>query len=152
MVLVLQLIGFLTELIPGFKILVLSEVNMSYWQKNIQCEDIDYGTYQCAYHIYVPWLCKLPYEHDSQKKPKVVSIDKCLLPEVLRLWEMGIKTTGCCCGHGRSKPFISVAFEDIQKMKELGYKVQYNSCRPYDEDSFVPKTELRYGIAQCTEY
>ena len=125
---------------------------MSYWQKSIRCEDIDYGTYQCAYHIYVPWLCKLSYEDDSQKKPKLVCVDKCLLPEILKLWEMGIKTTGCCCGHGRTAPYIGVDFVDIQKMKDFGYQVQYNPCRPDDEDSFVPKTKLYYGVAQCTEY
>lgn len=125
---------------------------MAYWQKDIRCEDIGYGTYQCAYNVYVPWLCKLPYEDDAEKKPKLVSIDKCLLTEVVCLWEMGIKTTGCCCGHGKSEPFISVDESNIQKMKDLGYQVQYNKCRPNDEDMFYPKTNLCYGIAKCTEY
>lgn len=125
---------------------------MSYWQKNIRCKDIDYGTYQCAYNIYVPWLCKLPYEDDGQKKQKAVCIDKCLLPEILRLWEAGIKTTGCCCGHGKSEPFINVIEDDIQKMKDLGYQVQYNPFRPETEDTFYPKTVLDYGVAKCTEY
>ena len=40
-----------------------------------------------------------------------------------------------------------IDFEDIPKMKALGYKVQFNSCRPNDEDSFIPKTVLNYGEA-----
>jgi hypothetical protein len=59
---------------------------------------------------------------------------------------MGIKTTGCCCGHGNiNMAYIGVRFEDIDKMKELGYKVYFNHHRPNDEDSFIPKTKLFYG-------
>lgn len=29
-------------------------------------------------------------------------------------------------------------------MKEIGYVVQFNSCRPNDEDSFVPMTKINY--------
>ena len=76
---------------------------------------------------------------------KFVNIDKCLLPEILTLWERGIKTTGCCCGHNRAVPYIGVEFEYIDKMKEMGYKVQYNPCRPTDEDTFYPKTKLTYA-------
>jgi len=36
------------------------------------------------------------------KKYKYVNIDKCLIHEIINLWEQGIKTTGCCCGHGDS--------------------------------------------------
>ena len=68
------------------------------------------------------------------------------IKEIIDLWEQGIHTTGCCCGHGDiNEAFIGVNFEDIPKMKELGYDVQFNSCRPNDEDSFIPKTELKYG-------
>jgi hypothetical protein len=69
------------------------------------------------------------------------------LPEILRLWELGIKTCGCCCGHGKQTPFIEVKEEYIPKMKELGYVVQPNECRSGDEDGFVPKTILNYGNA-----
>ena len=40
---------------------------------------------------------------------------------------------------------------DIQKMKDLGYEVYYNKCRPNDEDSFIPKTVMKYDRAKCTE-
>ena len=122
------------------------------WIKNVTaCVDIPFQTYECCYHITLPWLCKYPWEDDSKKEMKLVSIDKCLLPEILKLWEMGIKTTGCCCGHGKTQPFIGVDLDDIQKMKDLGYKVQYNNCRPNDEDSFIPKTVFDYQKSKCTE-
>jgi hypothetical protein len=35
---------------------------------------------------------------------------------------MGIVTTGCCCGHNKIFAYIGVAWESIEKMKELGYE------------------------------
>ena len=76
--------------------------------KEILCKDVEPQSYSCAYHIYLPWKCKFAWEDDSKLEPKLVSIDKCLLHEITHLWEIGIKTTGCCCGHGDfSKAFIS---------------------------------------------
>lgn len=103
----------------------------------MNCEQIKFGKYSCAYAICLPWKVN--------GVPKVVSIDKCLLPEILQLWEQGIKTTGCCCGHGKATPYIGVLPEYINRMKEMGYQVLQNPCRPEDEDSFIPKTSMQYG-------
>lgn len=112
----------------------------------MKCNETKFGTGNCAYAIYLPWKVKFSWEDESQRQSKCVSIDKCLLPEILQLWEMGIKTTGCCCGHGRHEmAFIGVQDKYISQMKKMGYKVQYNSCRPKDEDIFIPKTELAYA-------
>jgi hypothetical protein len=123
----------------------------SWLKETTACADIPFQTYECSYKIYPPWKCKFDWEDDSKKEPVLVCIDKCLLPEILKLWEMGIKTTGCCCGHGKDKPFISVDFDDIQKMKDLGYEIFHNECRPDDEDSFIPKTVFDYQKSKCTE-
>ena len=125
--------------------------NNTNWQKDMRCVDVPPQTYECCYHIYLPWLYTSPCNKDIKQIKNCVSIDKCLLPEILTLWEMGIKTTGCCCGHGCTQPYIGVEFSDIEIMKELGYQVQYNKCRPNDEDSFFPKTQLNYDRAKCTE-
>ena len=107
------------------------------------CADIGFGTYDCAYNIMPPFRCGFGNEF------KYIAVDKCLIKEIIDLWEQGIRTTGCCCGHGdKSKAYIGVVFEDIPKMKALGYEVFYNSCRPDDEDSFIPKTNLCYGEIQ----
>jgi len=109
--------------------------------KNPKCSDIQFGTYECAYNIQTPWISDDGTAH-------FICVDKCLLPEIVRLWEMGIRTTGCCCGHGNSeKAFIGVRNDCISKMKGMGYKVQFNPYRPEDEDSFIPKTEIKYGSA-----
>lgn len=125
--------------------------NKSWIKDTVACTNIPFQTYECCYHITLPWLCKFPWEDDSMKEPMTVSIDKCLLPEILKLWEIGIKTTGCCCGHGKKGAFIGVDFDDIQKMKDLGYEVYHNECRPNDEDSFIPKTIFDYQKSKCTE-
>ena len=112
------------------------------------CKDVGFGTYNCAYNIMLPYLVKDPTEPEAAPQPKTVAVDKCLLPEILRLWEAGIKTTGCCCGHGQANmAFIGVRPEYIDRMKEMGYKVFFNSCRPGDEASFIPMTKLEYGDA-----
>ena len=114
----------------------------------MKCEDIEFGTGYCAYAIYLPWKAKFNWEDESKRVPKCVSIDKCLLPEIINLWELGIKTTGCCCGHNKLKPFINVAPEYIEKMKSLGYKVQFNPHNPDREDTFFPKTKLEYKTSK----
>lgn len=78
---------------------------------------------------------------------KQICFDACLAKELFLLWDKGIETTGCCCGkHSNCKPdmsYIGVENKYISKMKKLGYKVRFNSCRPGDEDSFIPKTKFQ---------
>jgi len=76
-----------------------------------------------------------------------LSIDGCLIAEIRDLWDAGIHTTGCCCGHNTHPPYIGVAFGDIKKMKALGYEVAPNRARPADEDSFIPKSIRRSEIS-----
>lgn len=95
------------------------------------CKNIEIGSYDNQVELKAPeWSSK-----------DTICVDTCLKDEILELWSIGIRTTGCCCGHNKIEGFIGVFDEDIPKMKELGYQVQYNSCRPKDEDSFKPKTK-----------
>lgn len=77
---------------------------------------------------------------------KYIAFDKCLANELFYLWDMGIKTTGCCCGNhqgeDKEQSYIGVERKFIPKMKKLGYRVRHNPCRPKDDDSFIPKTIL----------
>lgn len=114
----------------------------------MKCKDVKTGSYECTYNIMLPYKTKFAWEEDSELSHRFVSIDKCLLKEIVDLWEKGIKTTGCCCGHGEKEPFIGVVPEYIEQMKKLGYKVQFNPCRPRDEDTFFPKTQLDYKQAK----
>lgn len=114
----------------------------------MKCEDIEFGTYGCVYNIVLPWLTKDPCNPEHPPEPYIAAIDKCLLPEILYLWEQGIKTTGCCCGHGKKTPYIGVEPKFIEQMISLGYDVQFNPCRPGDNDTFFPKTKLKFGEAK----
>ena len=69
-----------------------------------------------------------------------ICVDLCLKDEILYLWGIGIRTTGCCCGHNKVDGYIGVIDEDIEKMKNLGYTVHFNKSRPNDEDSFNCKS------------
>ena len=105
----------------------------------MKCSDIEIGKYDCAYSIMPPW-------RQGDGRERYIAVDKCLLPEILFLWENGIRTTGCCCGHGkRDMSSICVIESDIPKMKRLGYKVLFNHSRPGDEDMFEPQTRIHYG-------
>jgi hypothetical protein len=95
------------------------------------CNNIDIGSYDNQVTLKAPFTDKL------------ICVDKCLENEIKNLWDMGIVTTGCCCGHNKIAPFIGVVDEHIEKMKQLGYKVRPNNIRPNDEDSFYPKS-IRY--------
>ncbi len=71
-----------------------------------------------------------------------ICLDKCIAEEVQYLWSLGIRTTGCCCGHNIQGGYIGVIEEDIEFMKKLGYKVYFNKNDPNDERNFIPKMEL----------
>jgi hypothetical protein len=90
--------------------------------------------YQRSVLIVVPEFITLGNARDT------VCIDACLVSEVWDLWRAGIRTTGCCCGHNQTDPYIGVEEEDIQKMKEMGYVVRVNPLDSSREDSFYPKT------------
>lgn len=42
----------------------------------------------------------------------VVPVDQCIQPLVQLLNDHGVRTVGCCCGHGKAPGFIS--FEDAE--------------------------------------
>ena len=90
----------------------------------LHCRHVDFGTYGCA-------VAKNGFY-----------IDYCLEPEINRLNEVeGIKTVGCCCGHGRQEGYVQVAPEWIPKMIELGYE----QISPEDGNGYLcfkPKTSL----------
>lgn len=91
---------------------------------------------------------ELRHNNPSQTVRKAVSIDMCIVAEVYRLWQNGVITKGCCCGHGDSVGHIAVSVESIPIMKRLGYKSQ-----EHGEEFFTPKTQivLREDIQQMKD-
>lgn len=70
-------------------------------------------------------------------------IDGCLASEILSLWQLGIKTTGCCCGHGKVLGYIGVTDDCIESMEKLGYQ-HYLFEDKFGgierKDAFIPKS------------
>lgn len=86
----------------------------------------------------------------------IIVVDECLADEIVGLWELGIHTCGCCCGHGEESKigFIQVVDDDIPKMRELGYE-KYIYSNEFGgikrEDAFIPKSKCKCGdeLKQC---
>lgn len=73
------------------------------------------------------------------EKPEI-AFDACLAKELFHLWDMGIKTNGCCCGRHvnciKNLAYIGVFPEYRSQMLALGYKELNN------KNHFKPKTKL----------
>ena len=65
---------------------------------------------------------------------KLISLDACIVVEIMYLWAHGIQTHGSCCGHGDRDGYIWT-FE-AEKMKEMGYEPHPEY--PDRNDTFLP--------------
>lgn len=90
-----------------------------------QCKNIKMGSYDNQSSIMNPF------------NKEIVSIDNCILPEIISLWKKGIRTYGSCCGHNITVPSIAVDSRYEQEMKKLGYKKLY--C-PFNKEIYLSKT------------
>lgn len=79
---------------------------------------------------------------ESNWKTNWLAIDICVVDEIKTLWNAGIVTTGCCCGHNTKPPYVGVVDNNIRDMKILWYEVQWNPTpsRRDDKDTFYLKT------------
>lgn len=50
------------------------------------------------------------YAHDDAGVP-CFRLDRCIAPAIEALWAAGIRTRGCCCGHGSGHGVISLVTE-----------------------------------------
>lgn len=57
----------------------------------------------------------------QERLPPTVSIDGCIKHMILELWDKGIETTGCCCGHNFMPGWVSVEPDCFEAMFALGY-------------------------------
>ena len=71
-----------------------------------------------------------------------VFADRCLVAELRRLRDGGIRTLASCCGHGKTRPVIAVDRESEQKMTSLGYKFEENA---FGVKEFFAKSECPGG-------
>lgn len=88
---------------------------------------------------------------DIYKNDEIL-IDKCLAQEIQTLWQKGIHTRGCCCGHGKETGSIEVERTDLGKMIELGYEWYTDYPDEFGGknrfDAFIPKSKCYCGIKE----
>lgn len=100
---------------------------------------------------------EIPKELNLYKEKTYISVDTCMVSEILYLWENNIGTYGCCCGHNSQLPMINIREEDLDKARGLGYIVQTNFCGEDNikrVDTVYPKTiEITpMMIEECFDY
>jgi hypothetical protein len=52
-----------------------------------------------------------------------IVVDACLADLIVTLNEQGVRTTGCCCGHGKGPGSVTITPSSIERASELGYCV-----------------------------
>lgn len=104
------------------------------------CKNVEFGSYDNQVELSLP-PHMATYKH-KQGGAETICVDACLADEILHLWDLGITTTGCCCGHnkGDEYPYIGVEEEDIEAMISMGYAIQQNQLHPSRRDGLVPKS------------
>ena len=53
------------------------------------------------------------HSHTGADQRAVVQIDRCLAPVIRRLDSLGIRTLGCCCGHGKARGSVMLERESM---------------------------------------
>lgn len=113
------------------------------------CVNVKIGSYDNQIMVDRPRCMIGRAEGSSNNK---ICLDKCISEEIQYLWSLGIRTTGCCCGHSIKKGYIGVIEEDIEFMKKLGYKVEINKQDLSDEKNFIIKSHFKGGKLEYCEY
>jgi hypothetical protein len=73
-----------------------------------------------------------------------VCIDECIVDQIKALWEAGIETLGCCCGHHKERPSLVVPEgykdKDIEKIVAI---LKANDSRGWDIMQWRLKTVVK---------
>ena len=103
-----------------------------------------FKAYNCKEIVLYPPKNFISYNCTDGYKDSIC-VDICLKDEIEDLWSKGIKTTGCCCGHGSANlsGFIEVTDDCISKMEKMGY-IHYIYAEQFGgvnrKDAFIPKS------------
>ena len=101
------------------------------------CVNVEIGSYTNQAMYINPFNCKY------------VCLDKCIAPEICDLWDNGIETTGCCCGHNKARPMINVKERHHEDMVDLGYKFWVNE---FGVKCYTPKSIKYACCADCKHF
>lgn len=97
-----------------------------------ECSGVETGSYSAQVLVLSPW-------------DGAVGIDRCVLPEVTRLWSLGIRTIESCCGHGQAEGYIAVAPEHHEQMSRLGYAPASHAPHVHAWPPKAPPSRLAAG-------
>ena len=88
--------------------------------KNVELWSYDNQVYvpmdELPQHMRAYWLYRRGLDHD-----KWICIDKCVEQIIWDLWDNGITTTGCCCGHNKEYWYVWVIELDMEYYKSLSH-------------------------------
>lgn len=110
--------------------------------------------YQCKKQVIFPPKHFIKCNCSDDYKD-AIQVDLCIAGEIVWLWDEGIKTTGCCCGHGKNLGYIQVTDDCIEKMRALGYQ---NYIYPDEfggierKDAFIPMSTFHIHEGYSEEY
>lgn len=97
----------------------------------------------CKYSPVGEYKCYVAIKASQQSGYREIYLDTCLQDEVYKLQHKhGIRTIGCCCGHGETPPYIQVSPEgdNIEQMYLLGYEPMPLDEYGHGHWCFKPKT------------
>lgn len=93
------------------------------------CKNIEMGSYGNQVELPTPDFLNMYLKKHCEYDLKTICVDHCLKDHILELWDYGIPTLGCCCGHGRMTPSILIPLWYMDNAKRIGYK----NINPYSE-------------------
>lgn len=134
--------------------LLMAEIITDYIRENEWLSEHDkmvLGTLRrdcvCKYSPVGEYKCYVAIKASQQSGYRDICLDTCLQDEVYKLQHKhGIRTIGCCCGHGVTPPYIQVSPEgdNIEQMYLLGYEPLPLDEHGHGHWCFKPKTYLDY--------
>lgn len=69
-----------------------------------------------------------------------ICVDRCIVDQVVELWEAGVKTYGSCCGHNKVQGMINVSPDDYEKAIALGFLPYVFPADPARKDTVKTKS------------
>ncbi len=101
-----------------------------------QCDNVEMGSYGNQRTFPVP-VHMTYYKRRRQANGLLpfLSVDKCCVPELVLLWKNGIETYGCCCGHGKVRPYINVPENQFRAALKLGFRPYRYPSDPKRKDA-----------------
>ncbi len=101
------------------------------------CVDVAMGSY--ANTITLGWYPVMREYRDHRVNAGLsgdgICVDRCIVEQVIELWESGVRTCGSCCGHNKVPGMINVDPDDFDKALGLGFEPYVFDADPDRRDT-----------------